>query len=300
MINYGRMLEQSAKYEEALAQYEECLKAWESVFGRNHPTPAIAANDLGRVRMLQGRYEEAKKYFADANDRFEKAEIKDRASQFSPLDGLGRIEFMLGNFEASLAWLDQAIEFGLEVFGDADGRVVSARQLSAQVLHAKGDFKGSLQRLTELNRDLASRLGPVHPLVMTTTVSVGDVQRALKKYKDAKASYQSALKLSNDLQTPPGPHLTQILSGIADCDLHLGDIASAKANIERAVKLVDDGKTMAGLTSQVQFVHAQVLDKTGDREGAVKLAREALGALEELGAPSSRLAKEVGDWLGIH
>ncbi len=164
---------------------------------------------------------------------------------------------------------EEAIHRMLRAYGEGlDDRGVLARELKVDVAALQATFDGFVQR----------RYGRAQK-ALTLPESVGELPREAEALATLAEAHQ-------------GTYPIQIAAGRAA--LAGGDLATARRTLERAVALVP----FAGGEAGPRGLLAQVLEKQGDRAGAVTLLSDALEH-DTAGLETARrlatLARETGD-----
>jgi tetratricopeptide (TPR) repeat protein len=121
--------------------------------------------------------------------------------------------------------------------------------------------------------------------------------RAQHKLKEAMSSFKRALDIMEKTMGPNHPYLADALVGIGQVHLDAGEVAAARAPLERAVALLATASVRATDRADAQFTLAKALAAGQvDPARARSLAEAALSAYAGSRAFTEQRA-EVAKWL---
>ena len=261
LINLGLVASARGDQETALAQLLAARERLVRHFAPTHERVAMVESNVGAIYIELGRDEEAEGYLRRALA----AAGDDQAAAIAPRVNLG---------EAAIA---------------RARRAACAGQLPAPILD---------EALPEVERALADArriYGDAHPLVTGTLSVLGEAHLVRGDFAAARQSLAQGLALHGPAFGEDNVLGADLLLHLAEADIHLADLASALALLDRAAALTTVN-ARRDLRAAADFTRARALwerRRPGDRDRARSLALAALAA--EDAAPVA--CSEVRRWL---
>jgi CHAT domain-containing protein/tetratricopeptide (TPR) repeat protein len=271
-------LYQAGKYAEATEIAKLQLAVAERKFRADHPSVAIALNNLALLYQAQGRYAEAEPLYKRTLTTIEKALGADHHNVATPLNNLAELYRAQGRYgeaeplyKRSLAIREKALgpdhpDVGqslnnLALLYDAQGRYPEAEPLYKRTLTI---FEKALspEHATALNnlallyqaqgryaeaeplfkRALAAReksLGPEHPDVGQPLNNLAELYRAQGRYGEAELLYNRALAIFEKALGPEHPSVAIALNNLALLYKAQGRYAEAEPLYKRTLTIIE-------------------------------------------------------------
>ena len=263
-IALGRIYQQTGELDKALSEYRRALD--------EDPSAIDAAYLIGKIYEAQGKLAEAEAALTSVVNR--------RPGYWVGYSGLGAFYYEHGEFSKAAAQFQAMIDLqpdnsmGYHLLGGA--YIAMARYDDAIDILKKGlalkETSSAWSNLGSaymyLNRypeaaDAMKRATELDPHDDILWRNLGDSYRQLpSRASDASAAYQKALEAAMD-ELSVNPNSTEVLSGIALYDAHLGRRKDAETFIGKALKL-------APKDSDVLFTSALVYEIIGNRNRALE------------------------------
>ena len=297
----GVALKELGRFDEARAALERSLAISTATLGESHPVTSKALANLGLLLDAQGRDQEAEAYARRALAAREAALGPDHLEVSFVLGNLASVLLDLGKVDESLAVARRGLairekQTGADSEHTADGLSYVAQALKAQ---------GKLDEAAETNRRSLAILekkgtgrDPNIGVLLSRLAEIAEEQgrwsEALAYYRRVKTNYESALGANH-------PDLADPLTGIARCELELGDADRQISPLEDALKrrLSVAASIDPILVADTRFTLARALWKSGrDRARARAIAGEAAQGLASATAERSvAMKKSIEVWL---
>jgi predicted ATPase/class 3 adenylate cyclase len=202
--------------------------------------------------------------------------VRNRWEEMLVLNELGILYTAVGQYAQALQYLDQALEHSRELGSDTGSAYVlcnlSQAQRDAGALDAAAETLRQGLRLAQEQGDLnleAIYLGDA----ALTSLRAGDAQAAI-------AQAERALLLFRQLDLPLS--CTSVHATLAAARLQGGDRASARADVEAALALLDEcGGEGPDYPQRDYWLCAQVLQALGDHAGENHARQQAVALLHQ-------------------
>jgi len=266
-------------YREALALSERQLRLLEGDDGAPDGLLLDAASQHGRVLRLLSRSQECierMQPLAGTALRLQQ-DLPQQSADFSLQ--FGRCKRMLGEPLAARQWYERAIAIRRDVLRDDAGVAEGMIDLASMEADA-ARTDAAIEQFLAAQRQLRSRLGDRHPLMVDLQRSLGVLYLDRGQAQEAEATLRSGLALALELHGPNHPSTLAVRRQLGLAYLKLGRLAEA----EQAL-LAQHGPTESAL---------------GPRHRETALSLDALGrlALErgDTAAALSALTRAVDIW----
>ncbi len=213
----------------------------------------------------------------------------------------GAIEIESGNYDAALTALEHALDLH-----EAHGRHVESVNVLAAIAVVqtrKGklhDARATLHRAIRIEHERGQR---GRTSEATLLHNLGEVERQLERFDDAREHYLASLRLWSEAYGEDSLLLASPLSGLGELELAQGEPARARVWLERASRLHAPGRGAPKQVGITRFALARALwaDPEGDaedRDRARVLAGEAVEAFATGALESERRAAQA--WIADH
>ncbi len=258
------------KYDEAITLWEQALPLYKE--GKDVEHEAMILNNIGLVHFYMRQYDESVGYFKDALAIDRKREIsKDIGTD---LQNLGLAYFQLEQYSSALAcFKESAVVFDSVGDLEGEGKNLYNAGIAEFALDAFKEAGQYFAAAADLHRGLRDRESYAADLI-----GLGDVYAALDRFDKAFENYEEALKVREVLGTKDAYVRTEIK--IARTYESSGRYAEALDYLDKAAKDAKDVKSDA-LMGDIAAARGEILNSSGDAEGALAAFDEALGLMKK-------------------
>lgn len=286
------------RYPEAFARFQEALKIQEGTLGPRHPEVARTLDRIGVTLYQQGRYRDSLPYLRRALGIREAALGPEHRLVADSLNNIGNSLDLLNLREEALANFRRVYEIRKKVFGDSHPDVAAALNNIGSVYSNQRKFKEALSYHRQALEMRLATLGREHPRTALSFHNVGNDNLLQGRYREALPYFREALAVEEKTLGPDHPDVAEELVAIADMERRLGNPAAALGPLERALKIVEAQELEPGNVARTRFALAQALwDTGGDRDRALRLARQARQDFLSQGEEERVALDEVEQWL---
>ncbi|MEZ4448747.1 MAG: serine/threonine-protein kinase [Nannocystaceae bacterium] len=250
--------------EGALERYQAAREIFTETLGPDHSLVATADNNIGNMNKQLERHDEAERFLLEAVEIRRRTGVRGR---YAPLMNVAMTRY-------ERAWLRLCEE-------DQAG--------------ARDDFEAAARYARESLAEARDEVGSEHPHVAVIRTSLGLVLAALGQDREGLEEFQAALRIHEAVLGPGSSQLAFPLLGIGRTLIHLGRAAEAIPPLERAL-LLPDRSGDRRVPQEIALELAMALwEGGGDRDRALRLARESHAFFIEGGAPPE--CESAGRWL---
>jgi tetratricopeptide (TPR) repeat protein len=226
--NLGAALYAENDYFGAETQFREALSIAKP--NRASDPDPVAVEDLNLAAALhqQGKDDEGVDLLTDGIRVCEESQC-DSETYVELLSAMGTLYLVHNDIANAVEYLKKSRSKAEEVFGAESLRLLSILNDLGMALKAQNDYAGAMSAC-QRGVDIGSR-APGPPLQELATVStcVGELDLAQRRYDEAKDNFDRALKIDQQLFTPPDPQIARDLS-------MLGALARAKMNLQLSME----------------------------------------------------------------
>jgi tetratricopeptide (TPR) repeat protein/predicted Ser/Thr protein kinase len=293
----GVVLQRDGLYREEEATYRQALALAERSLGADSALTATILSNLGVALNLQQRDEESIAASLRGLAIRRRVLAPDHPDLGRSYNTLGNAYSNLGRKDEALAMYHQARQVFVASYGEGHPLTASADGNIGTVLK---DLKRFDEALPYYQRCLAAFQAnePDGPNVAMALSNLGELLTIEKRYAEALPEYRRALAIDLKLLGPSHPDLAYDLKGVADALAGLGRTREAIPYFERALAIRQSTQTPAEQVANSRYSLAKALWTTGDRERAIRLARQAYaGYTGAQGGNAKAMAVTVHDWL---
>lgn len=187
--NLAAVYKRQQRFDEAAGALEHVVEFRRAALGESHPLVAVALNNLGELRRIQGQTSAAAKLFERSAALLSNSDSVDRAAV---LNNLGAIRIEQGRYTEARRVLDTALALKESLLGAKHPQVAVTLNNIANVLQETGDSSGAervhLRALSIWETDPTS---PADAAV--TLTNLGRLHTAQKRWDDAERMHRRAL-----------------------------------------------------------------------------------------------------------
>ena len=295
-LNLGVAHKKLGDYDQALHAYGRTLEIYRSSLGVDHPNTAMAMHNIGVVYKRKGQYRQAEEQLVAALATWEQVLPADHPNISMALFNLGAVQVDLGDIANAEANLTRARELKAAKLGADHPSVAKATLALAGAARARGDNRQALAIIEPVIAALEQRLGVDHPLVATTLREAGRTRLELGDIAGAHAAFVRALEIRAVKLPAQHPDTALSLTDLGRVELARKRPQSALAPLARAADIYSTAHAAPADIADTRFLLARAhWDVGDDREGARKLAEQALSAYGDVDKSSRRA--EIARWL---
>jgi CHAT domain-containing protein len=277
--NLGKYHEETSKFAEALALYEEALPIYEGQFGKDH---VYIAEVLMATARCHANLNEAPK----ARDKVQAsvAILEKRAPQSAEAKfELGRylaqgaaIHELVNERELAERMLRRSLAIFVERFGEGHVQVAGLKALLAKLLYERGNYEQALAMQLEIHATYEASYGADHAALAMPLSGAAAALQALGRYAQAQPMFERALELTMKHLGPAHARTASVLHNFCGFSQRRGDIEGAIELCERAVeshRAVNPKGHQLGLTL---LLLGGAYHRMGRLDDAEKALRESL------------------------
>jgi tetratricopeptide (TPR) repeat protein len=288
-----------ALLQEAKSDFEHALKIGEKVYGPDHPTVSIIANNIGVILTEQGDLAEALEYSRRALQIDEKVYGPDHPNVAIRASNIGVILKAQGDLAGALEYSRRALQIDEKVYGPDHPNVAIRANNIGTILKEQGDLTGALEysrRALQIDEKI---YGPDHPSVATIANNIGTILKEQGDLAGALEYSQRALQIDEKVYGPDHPSVARDANNIGGILKEQGDLAGALEYSRRALQIDEkvygpDHPSVARDASNI----GRVLLEQGDLAGALEYSPRALQIDEKVYGPDhpdvARDANNIG------
>jgi serine/threonine-protein kinase len=283
------MLARRARFDEAAATFEQAIADARAVYGDEDTRVALMLNDYGAALAQKGRSKESETELRTALEIRRKRLGDAHPAVAETLQVLGATLRAQGRLDETQAALEEAARIQRAVFGDR-------HTLIANTLNSLGMLEFARRRPADGERhfreavDIYRSLGEGDtPPAATTANNLATVLIQLGRYEEAEPLIRHALEVHLERLGEKHPAVMSDLNSMAQLDLRRGHLDSAVEHARRAVAVADSGACPPREGAYAHISFANVLNRAGQPEEALKEADGAIATLQGLSADESRL-----------
>jgi tetratricopeptide (TPR) repeat protein/tRNA A-37 threonylcarbamoyl transferase component Bud32 len=289
----------SGKTDELLVAARESLALWEELLGPDHPRVADVLATIGNALRQRGDFDEADRVLTRALRIQENVLGPEHLDLWVTLKSLAWLSAARGDVEATRRHGKRLVALLEKTAADKPGMILNGVAQYAGALAQAGAYD---EAIVELQGALA--FAKAHELEQDYRAGIaglylGVTLNKAKRWREADAACTTAMPIiaASFGETSDAVGALVLCQGVA----RLGQKKPARAIIERAYGLIDDGDSEPGELADVRFALARaIVAEGGDRARAIELAKQARA---ELAAGSKALARdlaEVDAWLAAN
>jgi len=235
----GLYLRLRAEFSAARSVHERALKIGDAVCGREHPTVAVRANNLGSVLQDLGDLAGARAQFERAVKIGEAAYGPDHPQVAIYINNLGLVLRDEGDLAGARTRFDRALKIQETSYGPDHPSVAIDVNNLGLVLQAQGDLAGARPCFERALRIGEATYGPNYSQVAIYANNLGTVLRVQGDLAGARAHFERALNIDEGAYGPDHPEVAADLNNLVCRLTELEDPAGARAHFERAVRIYE-------------------------------------------------------------
>jgi tetratricopeptide (TPR) repeat protein len=278
---------------------QPCQEAWDIASkSDNHELVLDASSTVTALYAALGRREEADKIETAVDEEIVRTLGAEHPARLSSLNNLAYIAGMSFDYKTAAAFAVQALRLGEKVAPGDSGTTI-ARLGACASLARTGDAAGALPYCDLAIAGALKAFGPDSDGTADSHDSKGAALLALKRYPEAVAEYEEAVRIFERMGATKRPTVVSALGGIGRAQLAMGQARRAVATLERALAIADTIELNTPndkvLGAEVRFALARALASSGGAPARIdQLASASAEVYESLALEQQ--AREVTDW----
>ncbi|MBI5544687.1 MAG: tetratricopeptide repeat protein [Deltaproteobacteria bacterium] len=195
-------LHESRRLEEAAVQSRRVMELRRAALGEDHPLVAMAVNNLGYVRLDQGRFAEAMSHFQDGRAMLSRTVGLDNVMAARLASNLGVALMAEGRAEEAVVEYRGALELFERHYGPDHTLAATAIHNLAGVLDGRGQHREALELELRATAIRERAFGPEHPRVASSLAGAAIAYLGLAAPAKALPLLERALRIVR--AKPPG------------------------------------------------------------------------------------------------
>lgn len=301
LFSEGRKLNESGKYDEALAKQQRALEVTQRSTDLGEATVADIHNAIGLIYDNKGDLKNARDSYLKALESFERSLGQENYYVAAVLNNLGALYRSSGDYDKSAESIERALAIDEKLFGPEDITVASLLNNLAMLYYTKGEYVRAEQPFLRALAIRQKRQGSENMEVATVMNNLALVLRVRGDYAKSIAYFDKALATAEKALGPDHPSIAVTLSNLAVISGEVGDFPKGQELFNRAIainekRLGPDHPNVA--TNLNNF--ALLYDEAGQSDKAEPLFVRALAIREKtLEAGHPIIGATLGS-LGLH
>ncbi len=292
----GNALYRQARYQEALATFDEATAIRIETLGSAHPDVAYSQQARGEILKNLGRYAEARDVLTTAVATLEQAWGPSHSQVATALASLGNTYSHLGQQEQALATLRRSLAIRRDLQGEENSRVAALKNNIALVLcnqlrysEAEETFRQALAIHERVD-------GPEHPRTLIAQINLGSLLLDHGRQRSARALLQPAHEAAVRILGPE--HTTSLHAGLilGQILIELGSPRRGRELIATASALAEEVGAADWLLITVRFAQARAAVAAGDRPAAERRIVQAQEILDAMGSAGAHKRHQIERW----
>lgn len=284
---------------EARDAFAKALAMAETLYGPQHDDVAVYQGNLAVALQELGRLDEALEAYARTFELVQSIHGPDSTRAAKALANLGSAHAQSGRLDEAQVAFERALSILQQSHGETHPLLVNVWSGLGGIALVRGDFQ-SARVWYERSLAIERQLySGPHPNLASSLYSLGDVLRNLGAFDEARAMLTESLRMFEATLPSGHPQLSYPLHGLGKLELETGHAQHAIEPLTRALDLVPDEVPLDA--ALVEYDLARALWTTPS--GRARARQLLLHARETLrahpGAYDTTLGK-IEDWLTAH
>ena len=298
----GVLLDDQARYAEALLLYERGLAINEQALGAKHPETATSLNNLAYLYQRSGRYAEALPLHKRALEIREQVSGLLHTNVAQSLNNLALLYESLSRYEEALPLHERALAINKKAVGEMHPQTATSLNNLATLYASLSRYEEALplhKRALEIREQT---LGAMHPDTANSLNNLGYIYYCLAYYEEARPLYERSLAINEYALGAMHPQTATNLNSLAELDRSLGRCQEALPLHEHALSIREQALGLAHPDTANSLNNlALVYDCLGRYEKALPLYERALAIRERvLGAMHPDTAISLNNLAGYY
>jgi len=233
--NIGVVLDTTGAYDDAVGHFLKALEMDTAILGPRHPDIAFTLTNLGIANERVQKWEAALDYYHQALAIREESIGKNHPDVADTLIGLGNVYKDMKRHDEALANHERALAIKIEALGPTHPNIATSYGNLGNVYRSMGDNARAIEYFDNALELRIPALGRDHPRTAWIHQQKGEAQLDEKRWADAAASFEEALRVRLMHEVPP--------ADLADSRFGLGQTLMALGRDRtRAIELVEQAR----------------------------------------------------------
>jgi tetratricopeptide (TPR) repeat protein/tRNA A-37 threonylcarbamoyl transferase component Bud32 len=233
----GTLADMRGDYQLARDYQEQALALRERELGPEHPSVAVALNNLAIVAEAEGNYAQARSLYERAMSIRVTALGPDHPVVGGTLVNLGNLALRAGKVEDARQAYERALALNERALGPEHPDVADALNGLGAVAAAENDYAEAREHRLRVLDILQKTRGPEHPIVANALGNLGNLALDEGKLAEARDYYERALAIREKVQGVDHPEFAAALVGVANVAYEEHDYAASRGYHERALAI---------------------------------------------------------------
>lgn len=225
--NYGNLLVDIGKFEQAESYYWEALSIRTSLFGEEHASCAKTLNNLGYLYMESGNFSASEQAYIKALTIRIALYGEVHPDVSSSLLNLGVLYYHTGDYRKAKQHFEQSLETDKLVFNENHAFVADGYLNLGTIDLLLGDYSKATNDFLKAKAIYSSEYGELHPYVGLCLNNLGLVHLETGDYQDAEQAFVQSLRIKKQVYGTVSKEYANGLVNLAVLLKKIGDYSSA-------------------------------------------------------------------------
>ncbi|KRW98812.1 Protein kinase-like domain [Pseudocohnilembus persalinus] len=163
--NMGICLKQRGLIAEACLLFEESYRIKKSLFGEADETTLATLLNVATIQDQQGCHTKSIQFYQEIVEKLKQNNQTNIDLYYEALQNMGIAYFSLQHYSKSTQYLNEALNFKKQKYGNMHVSVGITLQNLALVIHRQGQYKKAAQYFQEVIKIFTKKFGPSHELL---------------------------------------------------------------------------------------------------------------------------------------
>lgn len=296
--NLALVYERQGRRGDALEYFDRALTIQQAVLGAEHPSTQSSLQGKATCLSVLGKPEQALELYERVLPAQRERLGADHPDTLETMSDIARTLLTMNRLEEASAMQKEALDAAEQRWGRDHSRLGRHLLTQAQIEEALGRVSHAQELRRRVLTLLSREQDETHPGILQSRLDLGTALLREGDHLEAIEQFEQALDgLAKDFGPEHG-RLAWPLAQMGLARFELGDVERARANLERAIILMEGYEGPPLQPSSIRFALARVLVDT-DAAQARPLAERARRDARAL-APDDPLAAEIGQWMAEH
>ena len=300
VYNEAALLDQQAKYDEALVKYRRAMAIDEKRHGPVNPYVACSLGNIGNILSTQGKYDEALVYHRRSLDMDEATLGPEHPEVARSLLNISNLLSLRGEQDEALVLGRRALDIFERTTSSESFEITICYVNIAQILREQGNYEEALRQGRTALQLSERALGDSHPMAAKPFDELSRIMQQQGKLTAALAYAEKGYAIGQRTLGDNNPDTAESLARLGSIHLGLGAFAKAAELLEKSLSIIESQRPSPALLGEQRFDLARALwGAKRDRQRAIELANKAREAWTTMPARKKKVA-EIDAWLATH
>ena len=295
----GDLYSKTGRYGEATKLLQEALRIARSTEGERSNAAGEALHLMGDSLHLQGKFVEALSKLEEAEGIFKEAAAgPDHPYMANVLQSKGVCYYYMGRINEARSTYNECLRISRKVHGDDSEEVAALLQNLGNIysdMNLLGDARAMYEEALEIGRRMH---GERHPNVANSFNNIANVLDKSKQHDEAIKMHQKALKIRRRVLGENHQSVASSLMNMATSYFQIDKFEQALEAYEESLAVFTRALGPDTLKhANVNINMASAKSASGDRQGGLQNAREAVRIFKKLGMDHHPSAQQAATLL---